>query len=142
MIENELKRIADALEAIAIAMQPVHLATNTVDVPTPRSPEAGTDVVRMTTVNDEEKPVTKKAKAKAEKPVPVLDEAIEIPADDAPAGVKEYTTDEIVDAVQKAVKINRDATLAICKKYGYATTLKDIKADKYEALATELNTVK
>lgn len=129
MIELELKRIADALEAIAIAIQPSALQPTAVGQPlttgTENVPEAH----------------TKKAKAKPEKPAPVSPEAEEGPTA-APAGEKVWTTDEIVEMVQKAVKINRNATLEVCKKYGYEKSLKEIDASKYPELAEALATVK
>lgn len=128
MIENELKRIADALEAIAIAMQPVRTERETEARETDPTPDKPYQPTPSTP--------TKRGKYQkpAEKPVPVLPEAEDV--------TPEYNTDDIVSLVQKAVKVNRDATLEVCRKYGYIKTLKDIQPDKYVELAKELEGVK
>lgn len=132
MLENEMKRIADALEVIALSLQPTDVTgrPSAVEPPPP------------SLVNDDPvlPPATpKKRKATAPVTAPVTAEPDPL-AEVLPAS--KMTTDEIVMLVQKAVKINRDATLEVCKKYGYIRTLKEISEDKYPALAKELETVK
>jgi hypothetical protein len=134
MMENELKRIADALEAIAIALQPSNIGTPAAQ---PLCPTYATDCVptgpEPTPAPQEEKPAPKRAKA-AKTPV------AETPAVDQP--VKQWTQEEIIEAVQRAVKVNRDATLAICRKYGYEKSLKDISSTAYPDLSKDLEGVK
>lgn len=131
MLENELKRIADALEVIALSLQPSNPAgmaqpdlSRKDPKPSRKAKEAKNGPVDLVPTEEIKQPASED----------VVDEV----AEDAPA----LSTDEMVAQVQQAVKLNRDATLAICKKYGYEKSLKEIPVNKYQALSVELATVK
>lgn len=125
MLEEQLKRIADALEAIAITMQPTD-APAKVRKPTKAEVLGNPAPVKTisaegTVTNDAGKPV--EVKVEVEKQT-------------------EWTLDDVITAVQAAVKVNREAALKICEKYGYIKTIKEIPATKYSAIVAELTEVK
>ena len=130
MLEEQLKRIADALEAIAINLQPTNLHLPPTPPPARKPSKAEvlgtpapvkTITAEGTVTNDAGTPV--EVKATVEKQT-------------------EWSLDDVITAVQAAVKVNREAALKVCEKYGYIKTIKEIPATKYSAIVAELTEVK
>lgn len=117
-IENNLKRIADALETIAANMGTANFpAEPKQEVPTSPAPEA---------------PAQPAAQAPVPPAPPVTPPA---PATQAPAMTAEELNAAIVEVFQRTN--NRDGIMAILQKFG-ANGVSELAAEHYNAVLTEV----
>lgn len=133
-LENELKRIADSLEVIAVMLQKDAVGADT-------APEVEEQPKQTTKKKAKKKAASKKSEKPQEDSIPTPGETA---ADSAefhqPDDALEVKKEDFRTAVKQAIlELGKEKTIAIVNKYGYDPATKYINAAKHKECIAELN---